>query len=125
MRTLIEKELRENLRWLWVGLALIGSLVWYATPKTLVANGESAETLIASPMLLGASLFALGLGVMQSFADLRTAGPHAAENDKPSFDPIRLNISTAFLRNLSCPSCAPAISVFAQCSIVICFEAQI
>ena len=73
MRTLIEKELRENLRWLWVGLALIGSLVWYATPKTLVEGGGPTESLIAVPVSLGASLFALGLGVMQSFADLRTA----------------------------------------------------
>ncbi len=73
MRTLLEKELRENHRWLWVGLALIGSLLWYATPKTLVEGGEPTESLIAVLMLLGATLFALGLGVMQSFADLRTA----------------------------------------------------
>jgi hypothetical protein len=73
MRTLIEKELRENLRWLLVGLALIGSLLWYATPKTLLEGGEPTESLIAILMLLGATLFAVGLGVMQSFADLRTA----------------------------------------------------
>ena len=73
MRTLIEKELRENLRWLWVGLALIGSLVWFATPKTIAQRVDPAESTVALAMLLGASLFAMGLGVMQSFADLRTA----------------------------------------------------
>lgn len=73
MRTLIEKELRENFRWLWVGLALIGSLVWFVTPKSIAERVDPAESRIAVAMLLGASLFALGLGVMQSFADLRTA----------------------------------------------------
>ena len=73
MRTLLEKELRENLRWLLVGLALIGSLLWYATPETLADRVDLTENSIATQMLLGATLFALGLGVMQSFADLRTA----------------------------------------------------
>ena len=73
MRTLIEKELRENLRWLLVGLALIGSLLWYATPKSLAIEIRHTEHTIATMMFFGAALFAIGLGVMQSFADLRTA----------------------------------------------------
>ena len=58
MRTLIEKELRENLRWLLVGLALIGSLLWYATPKSIADIVDHTENSIASPMFLGATLFA-------------------------------------------------------------------
>ena len=73
MRTLIEKELRENLRWLLVGLALIGPLLWYAVPKSLAIEVRHTEHGIATMMFFGASLFAIGLGVMQSFADLRTA----------------------------------------------------
>ncbi len=73
MRTLIEKELRENLRWLLVGLAIIGSLLWSAVPKSLAVEIRLTEHSIATMMFYGASVFAIGLGVMQSFADLRTA----------------------------------------------------
>ncbi|HUP78564.1 MAG TPA: hypothetical protein VM260_08340, partial [Pirellula sp.] len=73
MRALIEKELRENLRWLLVGLALIGSLLWYTVPKSLAVEISHTENSLATMMFFGASVFAIGLGVMQSFSDLRTA----------------------------------------------------
>ena len=71
MRTLLEKELRENLRWLLVGLALIGSLLWYATPETLADRVDLTENSIATQMLLGATLFALGLcdAIVRRFAN--------------------------------------------------------
>jgi hypothetical protein len=88
MRTLIEKELRENFRWLWVGFALIGLLVWYSTPKTLAERINQTEISIAMSMLYGASLFALGLGVMQSFADLRASSRSFLFHRSVSIDSI-------------------------------------
>ncbi len=118
MRTLIEKELRENLRWLWVGLALIGSLVLYATPKTIAERIDQTESSIAIPMLLGASLFALGLGVMQSFAELRTASRsflfHRSVSIGSIFDSKLISGAIIYFAAAGFPLCLVAIWFAAQ-----------
>lgn len=71
MKTIFRKELKDILRWTPVGVIVIGLLCWQQLPSQLHAcNG--AATSIASMAVIGSSLFAFGLGLLQSLSDLRT-----------------------------------------------------
>ncbi|MDZ4852792.1 MAG: hypothetical protein SGI77_26190 [Pirellulaceae bacterium] len=73
MRPLIEKELRENLKWLPVGLLVFGvALAYCVIPGGSKDYSATESTLSASAVMIG-SLFALALGVAQSAFDVRTA----------------------------------------------------
>lgn len=72
MLALIKKELRENIRWLPVGLVIVSVLLFLAIPNS-VANMGQEESQLAIFMICGGSLFAIGLAAVQSAFDLRPA----------------------------------------------------
>ncbi len=69
MRAIVVKELRENLRWLPVGVLIIGVFLWLVTPVSIKYGQISTEN-ITSACGVGAALFAIALGALQSIFDL-------------------------------------------------------
>jgi hypothetical protein len=73
MRAIIAKELRENLRWLPVGILIVGIFLWQATPISVTDFSYSQSTTVGIMTACGmaAALFAILLGVLQSAFDLQ------------------------------------------------------
>jgi len=71
MNTIFRKELYDVLRWTPLGMIVIGALCWLQIPGQLYGV-RSVSSSIAAAVLVGSSLFALALGLLQSFFDLRT-----------------------------------------------------
>jgi len=69
MRAIVIKELRENLKWLPVGVLLIGVLAWLVCPVDL-QNAYGARTAtVTNAVAIGAGLYAIFLGGLQSAFD--------------------------------------------------------
>jgi hypothetical protein len=77
MKPLIWKELRENLRWLPVGLLVVAAICWYSHPMqpANISYSPLSQTL-ATHLGIALPLFAFALGIIQSYRDLQP-GPRA------------------------------------------------
>ncbi len=73
MSTIFQKELRDVLKWTPLGIIVIGLLCWQQIPRDIYECDNVTEQL-AAMILIGSSLFALALGLLQSVFDVR---PHA------------------------------------------------
>jgi hypothetical protein len=71
MSTIFRKELRYILKWTPLGMIVIGLLYWQQVPRNLYECNDVSMSLTGIP-LVGTSLFALTLGLLQSLFDLRT-----------------------------------------------------
>lgn len=71
MITIFRKELKDILRWTPLGMIVIGVLCWQQIPGDL-NECRNVPSSIAISVVIGSSLFALALGLLQSFFDLRT-----------------------------------------------------
>lgn len=71
MTTIFRKELRDIIRWVPLGLIVIGVLCYQQIPS-YVSNTNLLPVSIAQRVVIGSSLFALALGLLQSLFDLRT-----------------------------------------------------
>ncbi|MEZ6125847.1 MAG: hypothetical protein R3C49_22195 [Planctomycetaceae bacterium] len=70
MKSIFQKELRDIVRWLPLGLLLNGLLCWQNIPGDLYrCSNHSAE--LAFSLLIGSSLFAVALALLQTLFDLR------------------------------------------------------
>jgi len=72
MRTLIWKELRENARYLPIGMLVIAGVCWIVHPSDSSRNTLLASELV-SQFAIVAPLLAFALGVVQSYRDLQDA----------------------------------------------------
>jgi hypothetical protein len=72
MNTLIWKELRENARWLPVGLILVTIVAWIVAPRSVQHQSQITLGLLDYLSIL-LPLLALGLGIVQSVRDLQPA----------------------------------------------------
>lgn len=70
MFPLFWKEIRENIRWLPIGLALNGLIVWVSLPDSLTVYAPVDATLVSLLLPIGTT-FAFILGLLQSIGDLR------------------------------------------------------
>ncbi len=70
MQAIVIKELRENLRWLPIGVLIIGVFVWLVTPTGITYTQASSTDSITLSCSMGAALFAVLLGALQSIFDL-------------------------------------------------------
>ena len=71
MTTIFRKELRDIIRWVPLGLIVIGVLC-YQQRSMHVLNALQHWFSFAEQIVIGSSLFALALGLLQSLFDLRT-----------------------------------------------------
>ncbi|MEZ6130578.1 MAG: hypothetical protein R3C59_17975 [Planctomycetaceae bacterium] len=71
MSSIFRKELRDILRWLPLGLFIVGLLCWREIPAYSYDCSRHSSSLAFS-MVIGSSLFALALGLLQTHFDLRT-----------------------------------------------------
>ena len=69
MRAIFVKELRENIKWLPVGVLLVGIFACLSTPTELRGCYGNIAMSLASTIGLGASLCAVALGAAQSVLD--------------------------------------------------------
>lgn len=71
MTTIFRKEFKDIQRWIPLGILVIGVLCWQNMPG--YAGGcYATSTAIAEGVVIGSSLFALALGLLQTLFDLRT-----------------------------------------------------
>ncbi len=70
MYAIVVKELRENLRWLPVGILIIGVFLWLVTPTSFRFASYSNADNITQSCAMGAALFAIVLSALQSVFDL-------------------------------------------------------
>ena len=70
MRAIIVKELIENVKWLPIGIAMVGCCVWLVIPFALLSAVNFSSDQLAGAVGLGASLFAVCLAILQSAFDL-------------------------------------------------------
>lgn len=75
MKPLLWKELRENVRWLPLGLTVVGFACWIAPPNPSNSGGLLASDLLMQLAMI-VPLLAFALGVVQSYRDLQP-GPAA------------------------------------------------
>ena len=71
MTTIFFKELKDVIRWVPLGIVLIGVLCWRSLPGYVHQCYDVSNT-IAGSVVIGSGLFALALGLLQSLFDLRT-----------------------------------------------------
>lgn len=71
MTTIFRKELKDILRWIPLGIIVIGFLCWQNVPR-YIHDCYYVSSTIANGIIIGSSLFALALGLLQSLFDLRT-----------------------------------------------------
>jgi len=71
MKTIFRKELKDVLRWTPLGMIVIGLLCWQSIPRD-IQECENVSEQLAAMTLIGSSLFALALGLLQSLFDIRT-----------------------------------------------------
>lgn len=69
MRAIVLKELRENLKWLPVGLLLIGIFAWLACPVNAQNVYNTSTANLTFSIAIGAGLYAVLLGGLQSGFD--------------------------------------------------------
>ncbi|MCM2374816.1 hypothetical protein [Aporhodopirellula aestuarii] len=72
MRPLIWKELRENVRWIPIGLFVITAICWMVHP-TRVGNNALLATELVTHFAIVTPFLAFALGVVQSYRDLQPA----------------------------------------------------
>lgn len=70
MQAIVIKELRENLRWLPIGVLIIGVFVWLVTPTGITYTQTTTTDSITLSCSMGAALYAILLGALQSIFDL-------------------------------------------------------
>ncbi len=80
MKPLLWKELRENVRWLPVGLIVVSIACWIAVPDLNNPSGLLASVLLTQ-LAIVTPLLAFALGVVQAYRDLQ-AGPAAYLNHR-------------------------------------------
>lgn len=80
MKPLLWKELRENVRWLPVGLIVVGFACWIAPPNPNDSGGLLANDLLMQ-LAIVMPLLAFALGVVQSYRDLQP-GPASYLNHR-------------------------------------------
>ncbi|TWT75135.1 hypothetical protein [Allorhodopirellula solitaria] len=75
MKRLLWKELRENVRWLPIGMLVVATACWIAYPQDRNSSGLLAGELLMQ-LAIVTPLLAFALGVVQSYRDLQP-GPAA------------------------------------------------
>ncbi len=69
MQAIVIKELRENLRWLPIGVLIVGVFLWLVAPVGITYTQTTTDNITLS-CSMGAALFAILLGALQSIFDL-------------------------------------------------------
>ncbi len=73
MRALIWKELRENVRWLPIGLLVVTAVGYLVLPSIFTFSQSMVARDLLAQLAIIAPLLAFALGVVQSFRDLKPA----------------------------------------------------